>query len=103
MLRCEFKGLPGESQVLTGHYQIMSTDQRRRLVSPALWESFITPGSKIAMAIVLEHISFMSGLCPKCGGVLQSLYGNYDRDLSLHYKQWCVPTKKDSNHVDKVS
>lgn len=87
MLRCEFKGLPGESQVLTGHYQIMSTGQTRRLVSPELWESFIAPGSKIVMAVVLEHLSVLSGICPKCGGVLQSLYGNYDRDQSLHDKQ----------------
>jgi hypothetical protein len=88
MLRCEFKGLPGESQVLTGNYQIMSTGQTRRLVTPALWENLIAPGSKIAMAVVLEHLSLLSGICPKCGGVLQSLYDNYDRDQSLRYKQW---------------
>jgi hypothetical protein len=90
MLRCEFKGLPGESQVLAGQYQIMSTRQTRRLISPELWESLIAPGSKIAMAVVLEHLPLLSGLCPKCGGVLQSLHGHYDRYQRLQYKQWCV-------------
>lgn len=92
MLRCEFKGLPGESQVLAGNYQIMSTNQTRRLIMPELWEGSITPGSKIAMAVVLEHLPFLRGICPKCGGVAQSIRGHYDKDQGLQYKQWYVLT-----------
>ena len=97
MLRCEFKGLPGESQVLAGQYQIMTTHQTRRLINPALWESLIAPGSKIAMAVMLEHLPLLIGVCPKCGGMLQSLHGHYDRDQCLQYKRWCALTLKHSD------
>lgn len=96
MLRCEFKGLPGESQVLAGQYQIMSTHQRRRLINPRLWETLIVPGSKIAMAVVLEHLSLLSDTCPKCGSVFHTLHSHYEREQGLHCKQWYVITLKHS-------
>jgi hypothetical protein len=88
MLRCDFKGKPGESQILEGRYQIMTTHYRHRLINPILWGDLVSPGSKIAMAVVFDYLSFPGTICLKCGGSFESLNDLRDRIGGMVYKRW---------------
>ena len=88
MLRCEFKGKPGESQVIQGQYQIMTAHRKIRLIEPAQWEDSVFPGSKLVMAVVLDHLRLSGGICPKCGGSFESFGNNLDEGEDPCYERW---------------
>jgi len=88
MLRCEFKGKPGESQVNRGQYRIMAAHRRTRLIEPTQWEDSIFPGLKLVMAVVLDHLKLSGETCPKCGGSFERFGDNLDEDEDTLYVRW---------------
>jgi hypothetical protein len=90
MLRCDFRGLPGELQVLQGRYRITTTQERPVLIDPNQWSRFVFPGSKIAMAVVFDELAVTRNLCPKCGCELQNCHNYAESSSGLQYDQWYV-------------
>ena len=73
MLRCEFKGLPGEHKVCTGDYVLMDTQKQGVTFKKEAWPLMVFPGTKIKMSAVLETFQVVGGFCPrpKCPGTVE--------------------------------
>jgi hypothetical protein len=66
MLRCEFKGIPGEFFVAQNLYHIVNDRFPRRTLTSSNWESAARPGMKLKMSMILSHLFARKGQCPRC-------------------------------------
>lgn len=73
MLRCEFKGLPGEWKVRTGDYVLMDGQVQGVTISKEAWQRMVFPGTHIKMSIVLRAFRVLGGFCPRpqCPGTVE--------------------------------
>jgi len=51
MLKCEFKGLPGEERVRLGQYHILNSKRKGFIIDRGRWEKSVFPGSEVNMSI----------------------------------------------------
>lgn len=65
MLRCEFKGLPGEQKVLHGDFIIMNSRIHGMQISKEAWQQSVFPGTEIKMSIIMQALRARTGSCPK--------------------------------------
>lgn len=52
MLRCEFKGLPGEEWVQNGEYQIRDARRPGCIIKDEEWQRLVLPGTVLNMSII---------------------------------------------------
>ena len=73
MLRCEFKGLPGEWKVRTGDYVLMNSKVQGVTISRESWQRMVFPGTHIRMSVVLRAFRVLGGSCPRpqCTGTVE--------------------------------
>ena len=73
MLRCEFKGLPGEQKVIGGDYVLMDSQVHGVTIGKEAWQRMVFPGTKIKMSSVLETFQVVGGFCPRpnCPGTVE--------------------------------
>ncbi len=73
MLRCEFKGLPGEQKVIGGDYVLMNSQLRGVTIGKESWQRMVFPGTRIKMSVVLETFEVVGGFCPRpnCPGEVE--------------------------------
>ena len=73
MLRCEFKGLPGERKVCTGDYVLMDSQKQGVTFKKEAWPLMVFPVTKIKMSVVLETFHVVGGFCPRpnCPGTVE--------------------------------
>ena len=73
MLRCEFKGLPGEQEVIGGDYVLMNSQVHGVTIGKEAWQRMVFPGTKIKMSVVLETFQVVGGFCPRpnCPGTVE--------------------------------
>ena len=66
LLKCEFRGLPGERHVLDDHFLVMDNRSTNRIIDRNIWDRAIFPRSRIKMSIVLEVVNAATqGRCPR--------------------------------------
>ncbi|KAJ9665093.1 hypothetical protein H2201_004753 [Coniosporium apollinis] len=70
MLRCEFKGFPGEEWVCDGEYAFRDARQPDRLISREECQCLLLPGVTLEMSMLLRRINVVRQRCPHagCGG-----------------------------------
>jgi hypothetical protein len=68
-LEIEFRGLPGEKQVLDMQYLIMDVKRRHKPVPFDKWEQGVFPGAVLAMSVWVELLmkGMCGNLCPRPG------------------------------------
>ena len=73
MLRCEFKGLPGEQKVIGGNYVLMNSQLHGVTIGKESWQRMVFPGTEIKMSVVLETFEVVGGFCPRpnCPGEVE--------------------------------
>ena len=73
MLRCEFKGLPGEEKVTGGDYVLIESQVQGTTIRMEAWQRMVFPGTKIKMSVVLETFHVFGGFCPRpnCPGTVE--------------------------------
>ena len=73
MLRCEFKGLPGEQKVIGGDYVLLDRRVDGVTIGKEAWQRMVFPGTKIKMSVVLETFEVVGGFCPRpnCPGIVE--------------------------------
>ena len=73
MLRCEFKGLPGEQKVTGGDYVLIDSQVQGTTIRKEAWQRMVFPGTKIKMSVVLETFQVVGGFCPRpnCPGTVE--------------------------------
>jgi hypothetical protein len=98
MLRCDFKGLPGELQVIKGLYRITANQQRPLLIDQNSSNDSVIPGSKISMAVVLDEYEVAANICPRCETMLDGFYSSSDTNGVLQYGIWYVLNTRDAIH-----
>jgi hypothetical protein len=67
MLKCQFKGLPGEKLVGNGQYHLLDTKRKELVIDRSKWERSVFPGADISMSMIILGMLFDNGSCPKCG------------------------------------
>lgn len=74
MLRCEFKGLPGESLVAQNLYYIINERFPRRILTSSNWEATALPGMRLKMSMIVSSFFARKGQCPwyKCSSCQKS-------------------------------
>ena len=72
MLRCEFKGFPGEEKVRGGNYILMDSQVQGVTIGKEAWQRMVFPGTKIKMSVILETFEVVGGFCPQpnCPGTV---------------------------------
>ncbi|CAN9189320.1 unnamed protein product [Alternaria alternata] len=65
-LRCEFKNVPGEQKVLLKQFRIFRRKRFDEYLTEDNWDSAVSPGSKIAMSILLDSHGSEGNTCPRC-------------------------------------
>ena len=73
MLRCEFKGFPGEQKVIGGDYILLDNQVHGVTIGKEAWQRMVFPGTKIKMSVVLETFEVVGGFCPRpnCPGTVE--------------------------------
>ena len=73
MLRCEFKGLPGEQKVIGGAYVLMNSQLHGVTIRKESWQRMVFPGTQIKMSVILETFEVVGGFCPRpfCPGEVE--------------------------------
>jgi len=73
MLSDQFKGCPGEDEVIEGRYKILTADSEKQ-INQENWDLDLSPGSRILMSIFLEGFSLRIYECPKrCSGGMRRI------------------------------
>jgi hypothetical protein len=90
MLRCDFKGLPGELQVIQGLYRITAFQPKSLDIDQNSWNDRVLPGSKISMAVVLDEYAVSTERCAGCGNMLERFYSFPGNDAYSLYDKWYV-------------
>ena len=67
MLRCEFKGLPGEQKVLRNQYLLWSGLTSEGYIGSDTWHQMVFPESKVKMSVLMDSLGAHSGQCPRPG------------------------------------
>lgn len=67
MLKCEFKGLPGEERVLNRRYHIVDAKHRGFIIDRFRWECSVFPGAQVAMSMIVTTEVVCGGHCPRSG------------------------------------
>ena len=67
MLRCNFKGLPGEQKVLQGQYILWNGISPEDQIDGEAWQQTVFPDSKVNMSIVMQRLGTTGSLCPRPG------------------------------------
>ncbi|KAB2101905.1 hypothetical protein AG0111_0g9556 [Alternaria gaisen] len=65
-LRCEFKNVPGEKKVLLKQFRIFRRKRFDEYLTEDNWDTAVSPGSKIAMSILLDSHGSEGNTCPRC-------------------------------------
>ena len=86
MLRCEFKGFPGEAKVLQGQYLLLDSTLEKNEIDRDAWRQRVFPGSRVKMSVLMQHLGATSGSCPRpsCNGRVDGLRG-----LTVHHCPAC--------------
>ena len=86
MLRCEFKGVPGEAKVLQGQYLLINSTSEKDQIDRDVWQQRVFPGTKVKMSVLLQNLAATSGVCPRpnCNGKLDGSQG-----LTVHHCREC--------------
>lgn len=100
MLKCEFRGLPGEDRVLKGQYLLLKGRQQQAIIDREQWENSVFPGSDVGMSMIVDDGVLWVGICPRpgCGARNTSSLGQmgtvicYSCQLECH----CVATLETS-------
>ena len=73
MLRCEFRGLPGEQKVIGGDYDLLDNQVHGVTIGKEAWQRMVFPGTKIKMSVILETFEVVGGFCPRpnCPGTVE--------------------------------
>ena len=73
MLRCKFKGLPGEQKVIGGDYVLLDRRVDGVTIGKETWQHMVFPETKIRMSVVLETFEVVGGICPRpnCPGIVE--------------------------------
>lgn len=77
MLHCDFRALPGEAQILQEMYHVTTDHRIPHLLTCRTWRGSISPGSKVAITVVLIDTEPPRTTCPRCGSKSQ----NFNTDL----------------------
>ena len=77
MLRCEFRGFPGEAKVLQGQYLLMNSTLTKDKIDRDAWQQRVFPGTRVKMSVLMQNLGATSGLCPRpsCNGKVDGLKG----------------------------
>ena len=77
MLRCEFRGFPGEAKVLQGQYLLMNSTLANDQIDRDAWQQRVFPGTRVKMSVLMQNLGATSGLCPRpsCNGKVDGLKG----------------------------
>ncbi|KAL3421762.1 hypothetical protein PVAG01_05918 [Phlyctema vagabunda] len=65
LLKTEFKGIPGESNVLGGSYHLLDTKNRGQIIRKEDWSHRVTPGSTVLMSMIMTQLRLRRGVCPR--------------------------------------
>ena len=70
MLRCHFKGLPGEEKVLHGDYHLINGGLIGVRFDKSHWHETVFPGTKLRMSMIMQNLYADRGICPRlrCNG-----------------------------------
>ena len=68
MLRCEFKGLPGEQKVLKGEYVLINGMQEGLEIDKQTWEQTVFPKTYVKLSVILKIMgaSRKTAIYPRC-------------------------------------
>ena len=87
ILRCEFKGLPGESKVLQGDYILVNSTVHGLEVDKGAWERSVFLGSQLKMSIIMKALRVRKGsLCPRSSC---DCIGELSADISVARRPAC--------------
>lgn len=86
MLRCEFKGIPGEEKVSQGQYLLMNGTSTKNRIEGEAWQQRVFPGTKVKMSVIMQKIGATSGFCPRsnCDGKVSG-----SRESTVHQCPVC--------------
>ena len=86
MLRCEFRGFPGEAKVLQGQYLLLGSTLEKDQIDKDAWRQRVFPGSRVKMSILMQDLGVTSGFCPRpsCNGRVDGL-----KWLTVHHCPAC--------------
>jgi hypothetical protein len=65
MLKCEFRGIPGEQKVLQRQFHIMDYRAHGHIINKNSWSQFVHPGTKISMSMIISTLCVKNGRCPR--------------------------------------
>jgi hypothetical protein len=82
LLRCEFKALPGEKRVLSGHYYILNAKRKDMVIKQERWKQSVFPGSHVSMSMIIVGQIFKEDYYPRSCGGEYSLPNNGSRTIN---------------------
>ena len=76
-LQVAFTGVPGEFKVKTNQFELVDLRAgSNQVLNRNNWERLIAPGSRLAMSILLQHLSSHRGICPRCGLTMATAFAD---------------------------
>ena len=86
MLRCDFRGFPGEAKVLQGQYLLLDSTSQKEQIDRDAWQQRVFPGTRVKMSVLMQNLGATSGFCPRpsCNGRVDGLKG-----LTVHHCPAC--------------
>ena len=64
-LDCQFKSIPGETQVLAGDFLLLDSKDETIVIRKPAWGSSIFPGRTITMFIAIRTLHGSDQICPR--------------------------------------
>ena len=90
-LRAQFKNKPGEVKILEDQFYIINAKKDKEIVSKEHWNRSISQGAKLTMSMVMSHLQWKHGSCPRpeCTGLGtksscdSNVFSWYDMDTNI--------------------